>query len=178
MLSRLCGFSLVLSPLFATESGGGGLSKPPWHVPIGVGILVVREEQVLLLKRAYIDWGYGVIAGELEKGETLRQSAIRHAEKEAGVTTDEDNLRFICSVHYKTTDTSEAPLVFFFSTEKWSGSPYNKEPHRHSEMRWFPLDQLPEHLAPGEDLVLRAYKCPEKNEGYYERGWDATEKRC
>ncbi|HXF28290.1 MAG TPA: NUDIX domain-containing protein [Chlamydiales bacterium] len=143
-----------------------------WHVPIGVGILIMKEGKVLMLKRAYKNWGFGVVAGELEKGESLRQSIVRHAKKEVGINIQENDVRFLCVVHYKTQNAKEAPVVFFFTTEKWVGEPFNKEPERHSEWGWFDIHQHPDHLAPGEKLVLDAYK----NRGitsvvYVESGW-------
>ena len=90
-------------------------TEATWHVPIGVGVLLVKEDQVFLVKRAYKDWGFGVVAGELKKGETLRQAAVRHVEKEVGVSMSASDLQFVCVVHYKTENEKEGPLVFFFS---------------------------------------------------------------
>lgn len=142
-----------------------------WHVPIGVGVLLIRENQVFLLKRAYKDWGFGVVTGELNQGETLRQSAIRHVEKEVGVLINESDLNFVGFVHYNTEHTNEAPLVFFFSAQNWTGEPFNKQPERHNEVGWFNLQLLPAYLAPGEDLVFDAYKTCSSN-AYLERGWN------
>jgi ADP-ribose pyrophosphatase YjhB (NUDIX family) len=149
------------------------LNKPHWHVPIAVGVLILKEDRIFMLKRIYKDWGYGVVAGELKKGETLPQSVVRYAKKEVGITIDKDDLSFLCFVHYKTEDEKESPVVFFFTTKKWIGDPFNKEPEKYSEARWFNLNQLPDHLAPGENLVLDAYKYPKcPREVYFERGWD------
>lgn len=144
-----------------------------WHVPIAVGVLLIQENQVFLIKRTYKDWGFGAITGELNQGETLRQAAIRYVEKKTGVVIDEIDLKFLCFVHYKTEDEREAPLVFFFSAHTWMGEPFNKESNRHSEARWMNLDQLPDHLAPGEDLVFDVYKNIGTNPNVYlERGWN------
>ncbi len=146
--------------------------KTDWHVPLAVGVLLIQQDEVFLLKRAYKDWGYGVVAGELKKGETFRHAAARHVEKEVGVKVKPTDLKFVCFVHYKTENTKESPLVFFFSTEKWYGKPFNKEPGRHSEAEWFSLNQLPTHLAPGEDRVFETYKKYGANpNAYLENGW-------
>jgi ADP-ribose pyrophosphatase YjhB (NUDIX family) len=148
------------------------INKAPWHVPIGVGVLLIRENQVFLVKRAYKDWGFGAIAGELKKGETLRQAAVRHVAKEVGAIINAPDLQFVCVVHYETENEKEAPLVFFFSTQNWTGEAFNKEPKRHSEARWFNLDLLPTHLAPGEDLVFNVYKTDGPNpNAYLEQDW-------
>ncbi len=149
------------------------INPTEWNVPIGVGVLLIKENQVFLVKRAYKDWGFGVIAGILKKEETLRQSAIRHVEKEAGIVLNESDLNFVCCVHYKTNDDKDAPLVFFFSTQNWMGEPFNKEPERHSETKWFDLNQLPDHLAPGEDQVFHSYKTAGPHPyAYLESGWN------
>ncbi len=163
-----------LSFIFLTTTGMETKQEEEvrWDVPIGVGVLLIKEDQVFLVKRAYKDWGFGAVAGELNKGETLRQAAARHVEKEVGVTIGDSDLQFVCVVHYKTTDEKEAPLVFFFSTQSWTGEIFNKEPGRHSEAGWFSLDRLPGHLAPGEDLVFRNYKHSGSHQNaYLERGW-------
>jgi ADP-ribose pyrophosphatase YjhB (NUDIX family) len=159
---------LLLCPTLALCSPCHKLDKP-----VGVGVLLVRQDQVFLLKRAYKDWGFGVVAGVLGKEETLRQSAIRHVEKEVGIKLKESDLNFVCCVHYKPEDDEEAPLVFFLSTENWTGEPINKEPDRHDQAQWFPLDLLPSHLAPSEDLVFSTYKtCGPNPNAYLERGWN------
>jgi 8-oxo-dGTP diphosphatase len=171
-INRYFWFLFILPTIMGISEETQQLKKTAWHVPIGVGVLMIKEDRVLMLKRAYKDWGFGVVAGELNKGETLRQAAVRHVEKEIGVTINEQHLNFLCFVHYKTEDNKESPLVFFFSVQDWLGEPFNKEPDKHSEIAWFNIDQLPDHLAPGEDLVFDAYKGAGSNHNpYLERGW-------
>jgi hypothetical protein len=43
---------------------------------------------------------------------------------------------------------------FFFTVREWTGRAVGKEPHKIADLRWFPLDDLPEPVVPHEKLVL------------------------
>lgn len=36
----------------------------------------------------------------------------------------------------------------FFVSHRWSGVPYNREPHKHAEVRWWAFGSFPENLVP------------------------------
>ena len=40
----------------------------------------------------------------------------------------------------------EPRLGLFFEARSWTGDPVNREPDKCGELRWFPLDALPEAL--------------------------------
>ena len=96
---------------------------------------------------------YDLVGGKAEKGETLHAAVARETFEEIGVVVNPENLEFIHVLHRKDIDEL---VVFFFVTTEWSGEPFNKEPHKHDDLRWFPLDQLPQNIIPGASNVIKS----------------------
>jgi len=45
-------------------------------------------------------------------------------------------------------------LTVFLVSHAWSGEPVNAEPHKHSQVAWCPVGQLPEGFAPASCTAL------------------------
>jgi 8-oxo-dGTP pyrophosphatase MutT (NUDIX family) len=43
---------------------------------------------------------------------------------------------------------------FFFECQRWSGEPRLLESDKAADLRWFPLDKLPDPVVPHEPFVL------------------------
>ena len=131
-------------------------------------LLLVQDGRILLLRRrntGYEDGRYSVVAGHMDGGETAREAICREAREEAGIELVPDDLAFAQVVHRA--DRGER-VSFFFAAIRWRGEVRNLEPHKASELRWFPLDQLP------ADMVLYVRQAIErwrKGELYGESGW-------
>ena len=64
--------------------------------PVAVHIFLLRENSVLLLRRAHTGYGdgnYSVVAGHLDGGESVTQAAVREAKEEVGVDLRPADLR-------------------------------------------------------------------------------------
>ena len=122
-------------------------------------VFLRRGESVLLQQRAgtgYYDgyWAAGA-AGHVEHGESVFSAAIREAAEELGVTILESDLRAVTAMH-RTGATGAAideRLDVFFTCSAWSGEPQLQE-DKASDLRWFPLEELPEPVVPHELFVL------------------------
>jgi 8-oxo-dGTP diphosphatase len=64
--------------------------------------------------------------------------------EEIGVVIGEEDVEFAHVMH---NSSSGGRVAFFFTVCVWSGMPENREPNKCSELRWFPLSALPEHLV-------------------------------
>lgn len=111
-----------------------------------------RVREVLLGRRAGTGYGDGLWhlpSGHLEAGESVIEAAVREAREETGVDLDPADLTFVHVMH-------RAPerVGLFFAATRWRGEPYNAEPHRCSELGWWPLDKLPHDMVGYPDAAL------------------------
>jgi 8-oxo-dGTP diphosphatase len=135
-----------------------------WVVPAAY-VLLLREsatgvdEVLLQLRRntGYRDgfWAAGA-AGHVEQGESVYEAASREAAEELGVAITPDALNPLTVVHR--TQSNHSPIDervdFFFTVREWSGRATGRELHKIGDLRWFPLDDLPEPVVPHEKVVL------------------------
>ena len=137
-------------------------------------IMVFKKgSEVALLHRQNTNWmnGYwGVVGGKVDKGESALKAAMREAKEEVGVElklTKED----VSAVLYRTGngETDLSPWVdTIFEITEWQGELYNAEPHAHSELKWFEVDDLPKNLTPFTKKYLSLLTDGIK---YDESGW-------
>jgi 8-oxo-dGTP pyrophosphatase MutT (NUDIX family)/gamma-glutamylcyclotransferase (GGCT)/AIG2-like uncharacterized protein YtfP len=136
-------------------------------------LFLIREGQVLLLRRyntGYEDGNYSVVAGHLDGNEEVKTAMIREAREEAGIEIRPEDLQVVGIMHRKSTDER---VDFFLATEKWSGEVTNTEPDKCDELRWVPLDQLPENVIPYIRKAIENYRNGVWFDSY---GWeDATQ---
>jgi len=117
------------------------------------------REVLLQLRRGtgYMDdhWA-AAVAGHVERGESVLETASREAAEEAGITDVE--LVPWCTMQ-RTGATGLAideRVDYFFLAELWSGTPRVMEPEKSADLRWFPLESLPDPVVPHELRVLRS----------------------
>lgn len=123
--------------------------------PTTVHLFFIRGGEILLSRRlntGYRDGEYSVPAGHLDGGETVVAAGCREAREEVGVALAEDDLAF-SGVMHRIED--EERVDFFFLVRAWSGEPFNNEPEKCSDLRWFPLDALPENTVPYVRQAIR-----------------------
>jgi 8-oxo-dGTP pyrophosphatase MutT (NUDIX family) len=117
--------------------------------------------QVLLQLRqntGYMDdhWA-AAAAGHVERGETAFDAAHREADEEIAVTGLE--LEFVTAMQRtQHADPIDERIDFFFTARRWVGDPRIVEPEKCAELRWCPLDALPEPVVPHEMEVLRGLR--------------------
>lgn len=124
-----------------------------------VHVFMIRDGEILLLRRSntgHEDGCYGVPAGRLERGEGVHAAAIREAGEECGVQIATEDLQMTSVMHIKTAFGER--VDFFFNVRQWSGEPRNCEPDKCGDLRWFPMDQLPENLIPFVGQALENYR--------------------
>ncbi len=120
-------------------------------LPAYVGIILKKDNQILLIKRCNTDWAsecWNFPGGLLEADETLMHAAIRETQEEIGVTVDPHDFTLVHVLQVKKGGTNTKDIIgFYFMAKQWHGTPFNKEPHRHSEIGWFTLDALPLNIT-------------------------------
>ncbi|MDP2775732.1 MAG: NUDIX domain-containing protein [Nocardioides sp.] len=96
-------------------------------------------------------------AGHVERGETAYDAALREATEEIGV--GDLALQFVTSMQRTAhAEPIDERIDFFFTATSWSGEPRIVEPEKCADLRWCPLDTLPDPVVPHERAVLEALR--------------------
>ncbi len=115
-----------------------------------VNLFLMKDGLILLQRRSntgFMDGMYGVPAGHVEGKETIVGALIREAKEEIGITLQEKDLKVAHIMHRVSAD-DRVYFDIILTAETWSGEIQNLEPEKHDEVRWFPLNQLPENFIP------------------------------
>lgn len=132
--------------------------------------LLIKKGKVLLLRRFNTGWEDGkyiLISGHLEGNETVKQAMIREAGEEAGITINSKDLHIVHAIHRKSNNNLEY-IDFFLLAKKWKGEPKISEPKKCDDMKWFPLNNLPENLL---TYVKKAIENYQNGVSFSEFGW-------
>jgi len=117
---------------------------------VAVCLLLFQENQVLLMKRANTGYGDGFWAapgGGIDGSEPASQALVRETKEELGIDVRVEDLKYSSTLHIAGTQENPNEIVLFiFSTDRYTGEIKNCEPDKCDEMRFFPMDQLPEKL--------------------------------
>lgn len=118
----------------------------PARPAVGVGILIRRGSEVLLVRRRNVHGAgtWSTPGGHLETGETPEDCARREALEETGVTVGDVRFRAM------TSDVFEAEgrhyITFWMEAEHAEGDAAVVADYELSEVGWFAWDSLPESL--------------------------------
>lgn len=132
-------------------------------------LILVNENNILLLKRTgtgYMDGYYGLPSGHLDGNETAREGGSREIKEEIGININPSDFKVIHVMHRKAEN--DERIDFFMMTDKYTGEVKNCEPHKCEELKWFPLNDLPDNTIPYIREAIKNYK---KNIFYSEWGW-------
>ena len=87
-----------------------------------VPLLLIRDEQILLLRRAntgYEDGNYSIIAGHLDGDETVYATAAREAREEAAITVVGRDLNMVGVLQRRAaTPTDDERIDFFLAASR------------------------------------------------------------
>ncbi len=123
-----------------------------------VYLLLIKENQILLLKRAntgYEDGKYSLVAGHMDGNETIKQAMMREAREEAGIIIYEEDIEIATFLHRKT---DPERFDFFLQCKKWNGEVENKEPDKCSELNWYDINNLPSNIIPCVKKAIENYQ--------------------
>ncbi len=156
------------------------MKSKPRHVGAGFGVLVLRDEKVLLGKRhedpekadslMHGEGKWTMPGGKLEFGESLEEAAKREVLEEAGIKVRKlDVISISNDIVGKNrageyvnkglppSDVEAHFVTVGFICKDFEGEPKVMEPDEITEWKWFPLDHLPSPIYPPSQKVLKNY---------------------
>lgn len=133
----------------------------PFSVPrIGVGVMILRQGKVLLMKRrgSHGEGQWNLPGGHLDFGETIAQCAKREIWEETGLKVTRsklicvnEDLNFLKSDH-------KHYMTLGILAKTASGEPEIKEPGKCVQQSWFALDDLPKPMFKPSLNILRSHR--------------------
>lgn len=129
------------------------------YIGVGVGAFIVndRNEFLMLLrsKDSKVEPGTWMIpGGKVDFNEKMEDTVKREIMEEIGVELEvvepiKTNDHIIPGQHWVTTT---------FLCKIKGGEPVIKEPHKHDDIKWFKMDEMPGNLSVASANSLNAYK--------------------
>jgi len=139
------------------------MSKRPY---VGVGVIVMKGDQVLLMRRSnsHGDGTWSSPGGHLEYGESPEECAIRETQEETGVIISDVTFRAITNDLFEMQE--KHYITIWMEGRYVSGEPRINSPREMSELGWFSWTALPHPLfLPLEHLLAGWQKLLEGNGG-------------
>jgi 8-oxo-dGTP diphosphatase len=122
-----------------------------------VFLVLIKDGKVLMVRRQNSGWSdgdYDLVAGHVDGNEYLATALARETEEEIGITFDTKQAKLVHLSHFIG---DKEYLNAAFRVDEWQGEPRIMEPHKHSDLRWFPLSDLPENITPATKAILSSY---------------------
>ncbi|MGL1902123.1 MAG: NUDIX hydrolase [Fibrobacterales bacterium] len=134
------------------------MSQSSGSISVGVGVLIIRNNQVLLGERkgAHGEGTWALPGGHLEFGETITECAAREVLEETGLVIENvGHAGFTTDIF---SDIQKQYVTLFALAHNPTGEPETLEPNKCLGWHWFSWDSLPSPLfAPLESLIAQGY---------------------
>lgn len=130
-----------------------------------VAAVIVHDKatnRVVLLQRSenakFAQGMWDLPVGKSEPGEPITETAVRELFEETGLTVKPESLKVAHIIHGAWG--VEAPngfLTVVFATHEWTGEPENREPRKHSQVRWVDANTVPDAFVDTTGNALHQY---------------------
>ncbi len=123
------------------------LKKGKDYIGVGVGAIIVEQDQVLLLKRLKDPEAgcWSIAGGAVDFGETIEDAIKRELKEELAVDIEISTLLGVTNHILPEAETHWVSPVFL--VEIVSGTPKIMEADKHSDLRWFKISRLPDNIT-------------------------------
>ena len=128
---------------------------------VGIGVLIKNNNNEVLLGERIGSHGDGewcFPGGHLDFSETIFETAKREIKEEVGLDINEFELISVADeLKYIKTDNKHYLNIGIMAKYK-GGEPKLMEPNKCKEWRWFSLENLPDKMLEGTQLIINNYK--------------------
>jgi 8-oxo-dGTP pyrophosphatase MutT (NUDIX family) len=126
------------------------LNKIVTPTTIGVRVILVRDEEVLLVKHTYLD-GWYMPGGRVNKGETLEQAIRRELKEELGADLETISLH---GIYNNFSEYKNDNVVIFICRDFTLTGSTDREIEKYD---FFRFDELPEKVSPATRRRILEY---------------------
>lgn len=141
------------------------------HAPLlmcGACVIIENPEGEILLQLRADNHCWGIAGGAVELGESTEEAARRELLEETGLVADELELFSVFSgknQHYIYPNGDEVHVVdVVYSCKRYHGS-MERQAEEVDELRFFPLDAIPENLSPPQRDSIEKYAAMRRKKG-------------
>ncbi|WP_329043913.1 NUDIX domain-containing protein [Streptomyces sp. NBC_01422] len=130
-----------------------------------VAAVIVHDRatnRVVLLQRSenakFAQGMWDLPVGKSEPGEPITETAVRELYEETGLAVKPESLKVAHIIHGAWG--VEAPngfLTVVFAAHEWTGEPENREPRKHSQVRWVDANAIPAAFVDTTASALNQY---------------------
>ncbi|MEV7087293.1 NUDIX domain-containing protein [Streptomyces sp. NPDC093085] len=130
-----------------------------------VAAVIVHDKatnRIVLLQRSenakFAQGMWDLPVGKSEPGEPITETAVRELYEETGLVVKPESLKVAHIIHGAWG--VEAPngfLTVVFAAHDWTGEPENREPRKHSQVRWVDANAIPEAFVDTTASALHHY---------------------
>jgi 8-oxo-dGTP diphosphatase len=112
-----------------------------------VAALIIQSQRILLgqraADRAFYPGVWDVFGGHMEPGEGQHQTLVRELQEELGITPTQGV--YLQTIHLSPPASPDQPadqvIIHLYAVTAWEGTPINRQPHEHSVIGWFSLEE-------------------------------------
>lgn len=137
-------------------------------MPVTALLMLTKDDKVLLLKRVntgYEDGKFCFPGGHVEKGEEIKDAAIREAKEEIGVDIKKEDLQVINVLQRKIGD--NAYIDFILKCDRWENDEKIMEKDICEKIEWFDINNIPDNVIPFMKKLFKG-----SNNFYIPFGWE------
>ena len=121
---------------------------------VAVNLMFVRDNKVLLMRRANTGWNdgmYALMGGHVEDKENVYDAAVREAHEELGLIVKPENLKPLFSMQVYPDH-----IYYYFGCEEFEGNPQNMELDQCDDIQFFDTNELPENIIEADKKAIEA----------------------
>ena len=120
---------------------------------VSIGILVRRNEKILLGKRKKYPAAWGIPGGKLEYGETIEECALRELVEETGIRAK--NARIVTATNDIFPEKKEHWITIILVADYDGGTVTIREPDKCEEWKWFSWNEIPNPRSSPLENILK-----------------------